>query len=172
MPLIKAGALVADSWVHVDDGDPLPSDGPIVVSLERFQEERDELVARGAPLGLHLKSDQKPAQLGDDVKLFDLIVLEFPTFRDGRAYSHARVLRERFGFRGEIRATGDVLRDQFLYMHRCGFDAFEVKDEHALAAWQAALAELTVFYQAAADGAPDVISRRHRRNDVYFDSGI
>jgi uncharacterized protein (DUF934 family) len=172
MPLIKAGALVADPWVAVEDGDPLPTDGPVIVSLARFTEEREELLGRGEPLGLRLKPAEKPIQVRDDLHRFELIALEFPTFRDGRAYSHARLLRERFGFRGEIRAVGDVLRDQFLFMHRCGIDAFEVKDEHALAAWQAALAEISVYYQAASDGAPDVLSRRHRRNAAYFDSGI
>ena len=172
MPLIKAGAIVADPWVSVEDGAPLPTDGPVIVSLARFQAEREELLARGEPLGLRLKPAEKPAQIGEDVKTFALVALEFPTFRDGRGYSHARILRERLGFRGEIRAVGDVLRDQFLFMHRCGIDAFEVADEAALAGWLAAMEELSVFYQAAADGAPDVISRRHRRNAAYFDSGI
>jgi len=172
MPLIKAGALVADPWVGVDDGEPLPVDGPVIVSLARFHEEREQLLGRGEPLGLRLKSSEMPAQLAADIKHFALIAVEFPSFRDGRGYSHARILRERLDFRGEIRAVGDVLRDQFQFMHRCGIDAFEVKDETALQAWLAALAEISVFYQVASDGAPDVLSLRHRRNAAYFDSGI
>ena len=93
-----------------------------------------------------------------------MVALEFPKFRDGRAYSTARLLRERYGFAGELRAVGDVLRDQFLFMHRCGFDAFEVADEQAVAAWRKAIAEFTVFYQTATDGrAPAGALRGLRR---------
>lgn len=163
MPLIRDGAPVDDPWVTVDDGTQLPMDGPAMVSLERWQAHRDELLGRNAPLGIRLKSDQSPALIADDLDRFAVVALEFPVFRDGRAYSHARLLRERYGYRGEVRAVGEVLRDQFLFMLRCGFDAFEVKDENAAGQWREAVSEISVVYQPAADSATPVWALRRRR---------
>jgi uncharacterized protein (DUF934 family) len=164
MPLIKEGRLAADPWVLVPDGEPLPEQGPVIVSLGRWRAERDSLRARTEPLGIRLKSSEHAKEIAADVASFALIALEFPTFRDGRAYSTARILRERYGFRGELRAVGNVLRDQFLFMHRCGFDAFEVADAGAVEAYRAALAEMSVFYQATGDGrVPASILRGLRR---------
>ncbi|MCH8213284.1 MAG: DUF934 domain-containing protein [Proteobacteria bacterium] len=163
MPLIRDGAPVDDPWVTVDDGTQLPMDGPAMVSLERWQAHRDELLGRNAPLGIRLKSDQSPALIADDLDRFAVVALEFPVFRDGRAYSHARLLRERYGYRGEVRAVGEVLRDQFLFMVRCGFDALEVRDEKAVEQWREAVSEISVVYQPAADSATPVWALRRRR---------
>ena len=160
MPLIKDGRLVDDPWQSVADDAPLPADGPVIVTLARWQAERDALLARGAPLGVRLESKHPAGQIAADLGHFALVALEFPMFRDGRAYSTARLLRERHGFKGEVRAVGNVLRDQFLFMHRCGFDAFEVKDARALEAWRDAMAEISVFYQPTADGRPTVFAGR------------
>ncbi|MDE2265099.1 MAG: DUF934 domain-containing protein, partial [Alphaproteobacteria bacterium] len=115
MPLIKAGTAAADPYAAVADEAPLP-EGPTVVSLTRFRKDRDTLLARNTPLGVRLKSDESPEALGEDVARLSLIVLEFPKFRDGRAFSWARMLRTRLRFTGEIRATGDFLYDQLSYM--------------------------------------------------------
>ena len=163
MPLLKDGRLVADLWTSIADDAEVPATGPVIVSLAHFRAERDRLLARGAPLGVRLKSSELAKELGEDARLLELVALEFPTFRDGRAYSSARLLRERYGFSGELRAVGDVLRDQFLFMHRCGFDAFEVADVSAVDAWQKALAEFTVVYQPAADGRLPASARRSLR---------
>ena len=162
MPLIRDGALVDDAWVTVDDGTALPMDGPAIVSLARWQAHRDELLGRNAPLGIRLKSDQSPALIADDLDRFAVVALELPVFKDGRAYSYARLLRERYGYRGEVRAVGEVLRDQFLFMRRCGFDAFEVKDENAAGQWREAVSEISVVYQPAADNHTPVWALRHR----------
>ena len=98
------------SRASADDA-PLP-DGAVIVSLTRFQKERDALLARNAPLGVRLQPSENPEELGDDVHHLSLMVLEFPKFRDGRAFSWARMLRTRLGFTGEIRAVGDFLYDQ------------------------------------------------------------
>jgi uncharacterized protein (DUF934 family) len=87
-----------------------------------------------------------------DLDRIELVTLHFPKFNDGRAFSQARQLRERHGFKGELRATGQVLRDQLLFMARCGFDAFEIAKGEPVEAWEAALAEFTVFYQPTGDG--------------------
>jgi uncharacterized protein (DUF934 family) len=123
MPLIKNDKLIEDSWVAANDDEPLPLAEAIIVSLERWQAARGELLSRNGRLGLRLKSDQSPVLVAEDLEHFDLIALEFPKFKDGRAYSYARLLRERYGYKGELRAVGEVLRDQLIFMHRCGFDA-------------------------------------------------
>ncbi len=162
MPLIKDGEVVADRWTHAGDGDPLPPDQPVTVSMARWQRERDHLLARAAALGIRLNSDQLAADIGADAAHFALIVLVFPSFRDGRPYSTARLLRERYGFRGELRASGDVLRDQLLFMQRCGIDAFDIADDDAAEAWRQAMAEISVVYQPAADQRVPVTRLRHR----------
>jgi uncharacterized protein (DUF934 family) len=164
MPLLRDGAVVDDPWVTIDDGTALPMDGPAIVSLERWQAHRDALLGRNAPLGIRLKSDQSPALIADDLDRFAVVALEFPVFRDGRAYSYARLLRERYGYRGEVRAVGEVLRDQFLFMLRCGFDALEVRDEKAVDQWREAVSEISVVYQPAADSQTPVWALRHRRS--------
>ena len=162
MPLIKHGKFVDNTFARVADDETLPQ-GAIVVSLKRWQAERETLAARNAPLGVRLTSDQSPEALGADVNHFALIELEFPKFRDGRGYSWARILRQRLGFAGEIRAVGDVLRDQWLFMSRCGVDAFEVRPGTRLEEFRAALAEQTVFYQPASDRIRNVLDLRHTR---------
>ncbi len=163
MPLLKDGTLVDDAWVTVDDGAQLPMDGPAIVSLERWQAHRDALLGRNAQLGIRLKSDQSPALIADDLERFAVVALEFPVFKDGRAYSYARLLRERYGYKGEVRAVGEVLRDQFLFMVRCGFDAIEVRDENAAGQWREAVSEISVVYQPAADTRTPVWTLRHRK---------
>jgi len=148
MPLIKNGEGIEDHFVTITDDAPLPINGTIV-SLTRFKAERDTLLARNAPLGVRLKSAESPEELGEDVHRLSLIVLEFPIFRDGRAFSWARMLRTRMGFTGEIRATGHFLYDQLAFMTRTGFDAFEGDFTEAQLA--RALAEMTNVYQPSAD---------------------
>ncbi len=162
MPLIKDGRVAEDPWLRLADEDEVEAGRPVIVSLERWQADRETLKGRNAPLGLWLKSDQSPAQVADDLRHFALIALEFPKFNDGRAFSYARLLRERYGYRGEVRAVGEVLRDLLLYMHRCGFDAFAIDRDDAVERWQAALDEMSVWYQPTADGRPFASRQRAR----------
>ena len=99
-------------------------------------------------------------QFGPRLEGVKLIVLHFPKFTDGRAYSQARLLRERFLYRGELRATGQVLRDQFVFMLRAGFDAFEVKKEGDAEAFSQTVKRYSVFYQPTGDGR---LAAPHRR---------
>jgi uncharacterized protein (DUF934 family) len=151
MPLIKNGAIEQDDWLFPADDAPLPAGGPVIVSLARWRLEAENLRARGAALGLLLQSGESAEEIAPDLPAFKLIALDFPTFRDGRPYSTARLLRERYGFAGELRAVGDVGRDQFLFMHRCGFDAFQVADGTVAENWLRAVSEITVWYQAAGE---------------------
>ena len=117
--LIKSGEFAQDGFAPVADDAALP-EGAVLVSLARFQKERDALLARNTPIGVKLQSSENPEILGADVNHFSLIALEFPKFRDGRAFSWARLLRTRLGFTGEIRAVGDFLYDQVNFQHRVG----------------------------------------------------
>jgi uncharacterized protein (DUF934 family) len=161
MALIKQGKLVADPFVAVADEGELPAGGAVIVSLERWQTERAGLLDRGEPIGVRLKSDQPPETIANDLEHLSLVALEFPAFRDGRAYSYARILRERFGFKGEIRAVGDVLMEQLHFMLRTGFDAFEIEGDDPEGQYQTAMADFSVWYQPAADGRPTATRLRH-----------
>lgn len=151
MPLIKNGAVVEDDWTVVADDAAVPADRPAIISLERWQADSGKLAGRNAALGVRLESKHSAADIAADLDRFMLIAIDFPTFRDGRGFSTARLLRERHGFAGELRAVGDVLRDQFAFMHRCGFDAFEVADAAEAEAFGAELARFPVTYQRAGD---------------------
>ena len=163
MSLIKGGKLVADPFVDASAAETIPPSGPVLVSLEQWQQHRQALLERGTPLGLRLRSDQSPELIATDVQSFALIALEFPKFRDGRAYSYARLLRERYGFKGELRAVGDVLLEQLFFMLRVGFDALDVQQSpDPIAAFQTAISDFSVWYQPTADGRKTVMQLRHR----------
>lgn len=149
--LLKSGAFAADPYQPAADDAALP-EGAVLVSLARFQKERETLLARNTPIGVKLQSHENPELLGDDVNRLSLVALEFPKFRDGRAFSWARMLRTRLGFQGEIRAVGDFLFDQVNYQHRVGFDAWEVPDHFTIEMFNRALSEMTNVYQPSADG--------------------
>ncbi len=160
MPLIKDGQRVGDPWTTVADGDELPASGPVIVSLARWRGERAALRQREAGIGVSMASDEPPSEIAGDLDALGVVALQFPKFTDGRAYSHARMLRERHGYTGELRAVGHVLADQFMFMHRCGFDAFEVANEEAADAWQTAISEIGLWYQPTGDARTPLQARR------------
>ncbi len=152
MRYIKDGKVALDPWVRVEGDEPVPPDLATIVSADWLLEATGEQIAgRKAPLGVAWPNDKPESALAPFLPKLALVALEFPSFRDGRAYTQARQLRERYSFKGEIRATGDVLRDQFLFMARAGFDAFEVKKDADAEAFAKALHEFTVLYQPSAD---------------------
>jgi uncharacterized protein (DUF934 family) len=163
MPLIdRTGTALADPWVEVETLADLPDGQPTILPAEVFQANRQALAGRNAALGVRLPNDREVAEIADDLHRLDAVVLEFPAFKDGRAYSQARLLRQRHGYTGEIRATGDVLQDQAIFLVRCGFDAFQV-DDHTAERWQAALRRISVVYQPASDDSTPAPWRRHAR---------
>ena len=160
MALIKDGKLVTDTFVDASGLEVLPPAGAVLVTYDQWQAQRAALLARGTPLGIRLHSDQPPELIAADLPHFALVALEFPKFRDGRAYSYARLLRERYGFRGELRAVGEVLLEQLFFMLRTGFDAFDVQGPDPLGAYRTALGDLSVWYQPTGDGRPTAMQLR------------
>ena len=163
MPLIKNGQVVPEDWGYVSDEAPLPSTGAVFVSLARWQAERDALRGRNQPVGVVLPNDADPKAIAEDLPHLSAIALVFPKYTDGRAYSQARLLRERYGFTGQLRATGNVLRDQLLFMQRSGFDAYEIARPDAAEVFRAALAEMTLFHQPTGDGRATILQQRLAR---------
>jgi uncharacterized protein (DUF934 family) len=144
-------APVEDPFTTVADDQDIPR-GDVILSLARFEAEGDRLLSEGRAVGVRLKTDEEVETLVYDLPRIAVVALEFPKFRDGRQYSNARLLRERYGFKGEVRAVGDVLREQAHFMLRCGFDAFEPADGSGAQQWQAATQRFRHVYQRAADG--------------------
>jgi uncharacterized protein (DUF934 family) len=155
-------AVAGDAWTHVADGTVLPPDRPATISLERWKAERDGLTGRNLPIGIRLESHERIEEVLPDLPRFALIALDFPNLNDGRHFTTARLLRERYGFRGQLRATGQVLRDQIDLMKRCGFDAFELPAGRNAASAITTFGEISVAYQPAADAHPTAAQLRHR----------
>jgi uncharacterized protein (DUF934 family) len=160
MQIIKNGAIVDDAWIHVADGSPLPAQGDVIVSLARYAEERESLRQRKGRLGVRLPSTEQAQTIASYLPELAVVAIEFPNFKDGRGYTAARLLRERFRYQGEVRAVGDVLRDQLAYMRRCGFDAFELKAGKDMRGALEAFREISVTYQGAADDPRPLFRRR------------
>lgn len=150
MALVRDGVLVDDPWLFPAPDEALAADAPVAVGKVRFLAEREALMGRNAPIGLVLQAGEGIEGLADDLDRLSLIVLTFPAYTDGRAYSVARMLRENHNYRGELRAAGNVLRDQIAFMRRCGFDAFDVCHEGTLRALLAGtIRSFDVHYQPA-----------------------
>ena len=160
MRLVRAGRIVADQYVRVLDDAPIPDGVPVIVPAARFLADAEEILRREAPTGVLWPNNRRIAELAPHLDRLALVALEFPSFKDGRAYSQARVLREQFGFHGEMRATGNVLRDQFLFLLRAGFDAFEVKKQADAEAFAETVKRYSVFYQPTGDGRVTALNRR------------
>jgi uncharacterized protein (DUF934 family) len=160
MPLVKQGRITTDLFVQIADGAELPGDGAILVPAARFLEDPEAMLRRAGKLGVIWPNNRNLDDLVSYLDRLAAVALVFPSFRDGRAYSQARLLRERHGYDGELRATGQVLRDQFVFMSRAGFDAFEVKKDADADAFAETMKRYSVFYQPTGDGRVTALNRR------------
>lgn len=151
--------MIDDPFVVVADDEAQPS-GAAIVSLKRFRAEKDALLGRGTPLGVRLETGDSPEILGADVHNLALIILHIPHFKDGRAYSWARLLRTRLGYTGELRVSGHVLKDQLAFFARVGVDAFDLPQSLGLADVEAAFHEISNVYQPSADGRATILELR------------
>jgi uncharacterized protein (DUF934 family) len=160
MPLVKGNTLIEDSWVSIPDDAEINGDlgeaQAIIVSLTRWRDERAALALRSGPVGVQFEPDESVHDLVDDAsgvnKLPDLVALNFPAFKDGRGFSQARLLRDRLGFEGEIRATGNVIPDQAIFLDRCGVDTVHLPDDVAVERWLAERTSVEIYYQPATRG--------------------
>ncbi len=150
----------ADRFVELEEDGTTTGSGGLIVSLARLRAEGDVLVERQGSLGVRLVNSEDVLSLEAFAPRLDLIALEFPKFRDGRAFSQARLIRERLRFGGELRALGEVLLEQALPMMRCGFDAFVPSDGTSPEDWTAAARRYRYVYQAAADGRTPAFAQR------------
>jgi uncharacterized protein (DUF934 family) len=163
--IIKGMSVINDPWQRLElgrDGSlpPLPGTGDIIVPLALWQERREALLARPGRLGVWLDSHEDPAAIAEDLKLFGVVAVNFPKVGDGRGYSIACLLRERYGWRGELRAVGDIFRDQLLFLSSCGFNSFALREGEDP---QEALAGFTIFsesYQSSVERPLPLFRRR------------
>jgi uncharacterized protein (DUF934 family) len=146
--LIRDGAVVEDAYLVVRGSDPIDvTEGvPVVVPLVAWQANRDALRARG-DAGVWLAPADDPLALAADIETLSVIAIDFPAFTDGRGYSSARLLRQRLGYTGELRAIGDIQRDQLYYLAQVGFDAFAVREDLDAEAALASLRDFSDGYQ-------------------------
>ena len=162
MQIIKNCQIVEDQWQHVaDDADigQLPL-GNIIVPLALWQAHKESLLQDKRTLGIRLNSDHDVAEIADELHHFAVIALQFPAFRDGRGYSMARTLRQHHNYKGELRAIGNVLRDQVGYMSRVGFDVFELDPKQKIEDALKAFNEISVKYQSSSDEPHPIYRRR------------
>jgi uncharacterized protein (DUF934 family) len=147
MPIIRNRTIVEDDFRTLGAEDPI-TDGDIIISLERFRAEHGALEKRAGRLGVEIPNDIFADEVLGELETVDLIAIDFPIYRDGRGFSTARLLR-RGGFTGELRATGNVLRDQIAFMERCGFDAYQVAPGKSLEQALEGFEDFSVTYQDA-----------------------
>lgn len=163
--IIRDKHIVEDRWLTLrptDDGayPEIPDGVDIIVPLKLWLVRKAELRARNGRVGVWLENHQEPELLAHDVATLPLIAVNFPQFADGRGYSIGRLLRERHGFKGELRAIGDVLRDQIFYLHRCGFNAFEVRADKNVEDALLAFKDFSDGYQVSVDQPIPLFKRR------------
>jgi uncharacterized protein (DUF934 family) len=179
--IIQNRAVIADDWqvLRLDEGDnaetiTVPA-GCIIVPLTVWQAQRDTLQAR-ADIGVWLASDARPEALKDALDHFKLIAIDFPRFVDGRGYSIAYNLRARLGYQGQLRAIGDVLRDQMFYMQRVGFDAFAPRADRDIHEALKGLTDFSESYQQSLDQKSPLFRRvtrdRPQEQRLPFGDGL
>ncbi|MGH7690736.1 MAG: DUF934 domain-containing protein [Gemmatimonadaceae bacterium] len=163
--ILRGGELVSDDWTVIEDGrtEIESHGGKVIVTLARWRAQRGTLLAQRAAVGVLVPNTADIEAVYPEVADRPVLALQFPAFADGRALSQAVVLRKRLGFRGELRAVGDVIRDLVFWLGRCGFDSIVPRKDQNLEACREALHEIEVAYQAAADAHTPVWVRRRGR---------
>ena len=148
MKIIKDKQIIEDSWTHVADSDEITT-GDITVSLSRWKKEKAELGDHQGNVGIRISPADTVEDIATDLNNVKLVAVEFPAFTDGRAFSHARILRSRYGYEGEIRAIGNYMPDQVFYLTRVGVNAFQLENPKELQLALSTMNDFTVKYQAS-----------------------
>ena len=162
--LIKDGSLIEDEWICVekdsDSAGVTETDAEqVLVHIKDWLSHKDALNQSGKTIGVWLDSDDDPYELINDISELPLIAVNFPVFMDGRSFSTAAIIRERLSFQGELRAIGDVIRDQVFYMKKCGINSFEVRDGADPEEILMALGDFSDSYQSTVE-TPEPLFRR------------
>ncbi|MEC7875391.1 MAG: DUF934 domain-containing protein [Pseudomonadota bacterium] len=162
MRVIKNRSIIDDDWSlirNIESSAPIP-EGDVILPFVFWQTNRDQLLKTKKSHAIWIDGSIETESLLDDIDSFSIIALDFPIFKDGRSYSHARLLRERYNYKGELRAVGDVLQDQLFFMERCGIDSFQIRDDKDIEQALNGLKGFSVRYQAAADDTIPISERR------------
>lgn len=161
-PLNGSASIVEDDFTVIGLETPVPAEGKVLIPLAVWQAEKDAFKARAqrGELGVWLSPDCNPELLAGDVSTLKIIGFHFPVFKFGQGYSGAVLLRTRFGFTGEIRAYGDIWRDQLFYLARCGFTQFQIKEGKSIEDAIQGFNDFTTPYQTSTDGALPIFTRR------------
>jgi uncharacterized protein (DUF934 family) len=165
--VIKGDKIEEDTWQLLDkieENQDIP-EGDIILPFQYWRENRSNLAGRKGKTAVCINGDERIEEIAAYLDQFTLIALEFPVFKDGRCYSHARRLRDKYHFQGDIRAVGDVLRDQLFFMKRCGISSFSIRKDKNMEDALNALKDFSVTYQTAADGKPPIYNKRQATGD-------
>lgn len=164
MALIKDRKPALDNWQLLEVGEDgtvaIPRDRDVIVPLAAWNVQRSELVERAGRIGVWLAGDDDPAAVAEDLHCFGVVAVKFAAFTDGRGYSIGRLLRQRYGWEGELRAIGDIQRDQLYYLTRCGFNAFVLRSDQDVDSALTAFQDFSNPYQAAVDPSVPLFRRR------------
>jgi uncharacterized protein (DUF934 family) len=162
MQVIKNKEVINDDWqlIRDIDTDTAIPDGQVILPFEYWQANREGLLKRDTEHAVLINGDTVTEDLLDDLEHFSVIALDFPAFGDGRSYSHASLLRQRYDYKGDLRAVGDVLQDQLFFMQRCGFDSYAIREDKDIEEALKSLNDFTIRYQTAADGALPIYKQR------------
>jgi len=162
--LIKDKTIIDDTWIVLEATDaPEATDtsaDQLIVPLNVWQAQKDHLSGRKAEIGVWLDSHELAEQLGEDAAGLAVVAVNFPGFMDGRGFTAARLLRERYNFEGELRAIGGIIRDQLFYLQRCGFNSFAMNESIDLEAAMTSFGDFSETYQAACDEKLPLFRRR------------
>ncbi len=162
MQVIKDGSVIDDDWLlirDIEDSSPIPG-GDVILPLAFWHANRNQLLKTKKKHAIWIDGSIETESFLGDIEFFSIIALDFPTFKDGRSYSHARLLRERYNYKGELRAVGDVLQDQLFFMERCGINSFQIRDDKDIEQALNGFKSFSNRYQAAADNTIPISKKR------------
>ena len=161
MPVVDPNGPVTDTWSRIADDAPVAKSASVIVSFGRLKNEHNSLFSEAGRVGVEVASDIDLAELEPFLPRLGVVVVRFATMRDGRVFSVGRLLRERYGYAADMRAVGDFIPDQALFLLRCGFTSFEVGETFPVESLKRSVAAYSAWYQRAADRAVNVADLRH-----------
>ena len=161
MPVVDRNGPIEDSWTTLADDAPAVKGARAIVSLERLKNEHNSLFADASEVGVEIMGDVNLEQLKPFLPQLDVVVVRFDGMKDGRPFSIGRLLRERYGYENDLRAAGQFIPDQALFLLRCGFTTFDVDENFSIDTLKRAVAAYSVWYQRASDRTATILDKRH-----------